>query len=232
MLTEGPNVNITGAGTNKDPYIISAEATPGGSGGRLTGEIIAYGGSIAPPGWLIANGQSVSRVTYNALFAVLGETYGAGDGVNTFTVPDLAGRFPLGADVGYLPGSTGGAMSVTLGVLNLPAHAHTITHTHSIAHDHPEQATAQDGAHGHPALLSNDETGPGANRYQAAGSSGAYSSTALLGTTNGSHRHQFNIPAFSGNSGASSAADSGSVGQGQAFGILPPFTAVTFLVKT
>lgn len=53
------------------------------------GCIQAYGGATAPDGWLICNGAAVSRTTYAALFAVVGTSFGAGDGSTTFNVPDL-----------------------------------------------------------------------------------------------------------------------------------------------
>lgn len=61
------------------------------------GAITMYGASAAPTGWLNCNGSAVSRtVTYAALFAVIGTTYGVGDGSTTFNVPDLASKFARG----------------------------------------------------------------------------------------------------------------------------------------
>lgn len=77
------------------------------------GVISAYGGTSAPSGYLLCDGTAVSRITYAALFAVLGTTYGAGDGSTTFNVPDLRQRFPLGksaAGTGATLGGTGGAI--------------------------------------------------------------------------------------------------------------------------
>jgi len=85
-------------------------------GGVPIGTIVAYGGASAPSDWLICDGSAVSRVTYANLFAVLGITYGAGDGVTTFNVPDLQQRFPLGkatAGTGSTLGATGGAIDHT-----------------------------------------------------------------------------------------------------------------------
>jgi microcystin-dependent protein len=65
-----------------------------------TGMITAYGGTTAPSGWVICNGGAYSRTTYAALFAVIGTSYGVGDGSTTFNVPDMRGRFPVGADGG------------------------------------------------------------------------------------------------------------------------------------
>ena len=72
------------------------------SGGTLyadapVGSIQAYGGSSAPWGWLLCQGQAVSRATYAELFGVIGTSFGAGDGSTTFNVPDLRGEFLRGA---------------------------------------------------------------------------------------------------------------------------------------
>lgn len=56
--------------------------------------------STAPTGWLKANGAAISRTVYADLFAAIGATYGPGDGVNTFNVPDLRGEFIRGWDDG------------------------------------------------------------------------------------------------------------------------------------
>ncbi|MCL9847349.1 phage tail protein [Ralstonia solanacearum] len=56
--------------------------------------------STAPNGWLKANGAAVSRTTYAALFTEIGTTFGAGDGANTFNLPDLRGEFLRGWDDG------------------------------------------------------------------------------------------------------------------------------------
>lgn len=83
-----------------------------GQGGRLTGEIVSYAGSTAPDGWLLCYGQAVSRTTYAALFAVLGTTFGVGDGSTTFNLPDLRSRVAAGksdmggSDNGLLTGGT------------------------------------------------------------------------------------------------------------------------------
>lgn len=63
----------------------------------LPGLISPYAGSSAPTGWLLCNGDAVSRTTYASLFAVVSTSYGVGDGSTTFNVPDLRGSIPLGA---------------------------------------------------------------------------------------------------------------------------------------
>ena len=78
------------------------------------GSIQVWPGSTAPEGWLLCNGQAVSRTTYANLFSVLGTTYGQGDGSTTFNVPDLTGRVPMGTNGTYPLASKGGETAHTL----------------------------------------------------------------------------------------------------------------------
>lgn len=100
------------------------------------GAIVDFAGAVAPTGWLLCGGQSVSRTTYSALFAAIGTTYGSADG-NSFNLPDLRGRVVAGADfsvsgasnrlnsIGSNPGQAGGAQTHTLTQDQMPAHTHT-----------------------------------------------------------------------------------------------------------
>lgn len=63
----------------------------GPTGVEPTGAMIPYAGASAPAGYLLCNGSAVSRTTYAALFAVIGTTYGSGDGSTTFNVPNAKG---------------------------------------------------------------------------------------------------------------------------------------------
>lgn len=58
-----------------------------------TGSVFPFAGITAPEGFLLCNGQAVSRFTYAKLYGVLGDTYGAGDGSTTFNLPNLVDRF-------------------------------------------------------------------------------------------------------------------------------------------
>lgn len=60
------------------------------------GVTVPYAGATAPTGWLLCNGQAVSRTSYSRLFAAIGTTYGQGDGSTTFNVPDLRECNPVG----------------------------------------------------------------------------------------------------------------------------------------
>jgi len=94
------------------------------------GIVLAYGSSNAPNGWLSCQGQEVYRGDYPDLFAVIGTTYGVGNGTTTFNLPNLAGRVVVGQGSG--DGLTSRAMGAMSGVethaLNtneMPSHSHT-----------------------------------------------------------------------------------------------------------
>lgn len=74
-----------------------------------SGVVKAFAGSTAPDGWLLCNGQAVSRSEFAALFAVIGTTYGGGDKSTTFNVPNLQGKMIIGANSTYTLGKTGGS---------------------------------------------------------------------------------------------------------------------------
>jgi len=90
-----------------------------------TGVIKMFGSGTAPTGYLLCNGAAVSRSTYSALFALVGTTYGSGDGASTFNVPDLRDRFPVGAGSTYANGGTGGEATHTLIEAEMPSHTHS-----------------------------------------------------------------------------------------------------------
>lgn len=67
------------------------------NGATLVGQVIAYAGKTVPDGYLLCNGDSVSRTTYANLFKAIGTTYGSGNGSTTFNLPELTGRVLVGA---------------------------------------------------------------------------------------------------------------------------------------
>jgi microcystin-dependent protein len=94
-----------------------------------TGGLIMWGTGTAPTGWLLCAGAAVNRTTYAALFAVIGTTFGVGDGTTTFNLPNYTNRTPYGTTVG----STGGSADAVV-----VSHTHTATvtdpgHFHNIA---------------------------------------------------------------------------------------------------
>lgn len=196
------------------------------------GGCIPYTGASGntPRGWLIADGTAVSRVTYKTYFDLVGITYGAGDGVLTFNMPDMRQKFPLGkaaSGTGAVLGATGG----------------TINHIHSFSGG----STGSAGGHGHSVSGSTDSAGShshsqGAHSHalntvasaDAAPNSpfgsvaGQTSQTDIFndsGTgTSGSHSHSVS------GSTDSVGDHSHSLGSGSTATANPPFLALNYIV--
>ncbi len=94
----------------------------------FVGEIKMFGGNFAPRGWAFCDGQLLTISSNDALFSLLGTTYG-GDGRTSFGLPDLRGRLPIhaGTGPGLAPrrlGDKGGEENNTLAIANFPTHSH------------------------------------------------------------------------------------------------------------
>lgn len=104
LVLSGAPTQPLHAATKQYVDSVGGQQTPAGSIGYFIG-------STAPLGWLECNGAAISRTTYAALFAIIGIKYGAGDGINTFNLPDFRGEFirswdhGRGIDVGRTLGS-------------------------------------------------------------------------------------------------------------------------------
>lgn len=86
-------------------------------------EIRAFPFNFAPEGWALCNGQLLPINQNQALYSLLGNTYG-GDGVTTFAVPDLRGRAPVHIGNGVTLGQSAGEENHTLTTTEMPAHSH------------------------------------------------------------------------------------------------------------
>ena len=100
--------------------------------------------ATAPSGFLLCNGQTVSRSTYAALFAILGVVFGSGDGSTTFTLPDYRDRMPVGAGTTYSVAGTGGSKDSIV-----------------VSHTHTATSTVTDSGHNHNTNSTNVFTGSG-----------------------------------------------------------------------
>ncbi len=113
--------------------------------GIPTATIVPWSDSSIPTGFLECNGAAVSRSTYSALFAIVGATYGAGDGSSTFNVPDFQNNVPVGKSNNKALASTGGADTVastgnvggstanaTLSTAQLASHSHSGSNNQNI----------------------------------------------------------------------------------------------------
>lgn len=182
-----------------------------------SGTIWMYGAAAAPTDYLLCDGSTVSRTTYSALFAVIGTTFGVGDGTTTFNVPDLRGRFPLGkaaSGTGSTLGATGGAID----------HTHTgPSHTHTgPSHMHTGPA--------HTHTFSGTTTGTDGPFHPVDTSSGSPSFGLV-----GDHDHDYSGTTGSdgtGNTGAAGTGATGADGTGASGVNNPPYLALNFIIKT
>ena len=92
------------------------------------GQISVVAFNFAPRGWALCNGQLLSISTNQALFSLLGTTYG-GNGQTTFALPDLRGRAAMNASSANPLGSVGGTETVTLAPAQMPTHSHNVNAT-------------------------------------------------------------------------------------------------------
>lgn len=198
----------------------------GGGEAHPVGALLSYAGSAAPVGWLLCDGAAVSRATYAALFAVLGTTYGAGDGSTTFNVPDLRNRVAVGSGSTYTRAQTGGAATVTLSSASLPSHSHSFSDSTDSAGSHGHSgSTDSGGSHSHSYTAASP-------RYNMLAGGGTEAATAVGGTTGsgGSHSHSVTI-----NSGGSHShtlsGSTAATGSGGSHENMPPFVAMPTIIR-
>lgn len=101
---------------------------------EYVGVIKAFAGNFTPKGYVQCNGQTMQIMQFQALYAILGTTYG-GNGTTTFGIPDLRGRSAIGSGQGlglatnHIIGEKTGQETVNILTTNMPAHSHTAIST-------------------------------------------------------------------------------------------------------
>jgi microcystin-dependent protein len=120
VFTGIPTAATAATGTSTTQLATTAFATAAIS--PFTGSILMWPTATPPAGFLLCNGQTASRATYAALFAIVGTLFGVGDGSTTFTLPNYTDRMPIGAGSLYVANSIGGSRDASL-----PTHKHTAT---------------------------------------------------------------------------------------------------------
>lgn len=168
-----------------DSAVVGPLSTAKGGTGDTTnrmpvGSVIVWTTTTAPGGFLLCDGSAVSRATYAGLFAVVGTTYGAGDGATTFNLPDMRGRVIImvdGAAARVTSASTNGANADTLGGVG-GAQTHTLS-------------TAELPSHTHATIFG---TGTGSTYRVAGDGDTTPSSTFSTGSTGGGAAHSNTQP--------------------------------------
>lgn len=177
-----------------------------------TGDLRFTALSAVETGWLVCEGQEVSRTTYAALFAAIGTTYGAGNGTTTFNVPNYIERVPMGAGATNKLGAKLGAATVALTIAQLASHSHggkTGTGTTG--------GESQTHTHGFSSATVVDLTGG----FSAIGSGGQGVGTLTETGPNGAD-HNHSVPALTINA----------EGSGEAHNNIQPSTICNVWIKT
>jgi len=225
------------------------------------GVVTQYAGTTAPSGWVLCDGSAYSRTNaaYSRLFNTISTTYGPGDGITTFNVPDLRGRFAVGltaadADFNAL-GETGGTKTETLTVNQMPSHTHVQdSHNHTQnshnhlqdAHNHTQNPhTHTQEAHTHTfSPLTENYTGGftnGATNIRLVGSSSnstdqatsiaSSSATPVINDATATNNSTTGTNQAETATNIATTATNQSTGGGAAHNNLPPYFAINFIIK-
>jgi microcystin-dependent protein len=147
--------------------------------------------NFAPKGWTMCNGQTLPINQNQALFALLGTTYG-GNGQTTFQLPDLRSRIPISMGSGHVLGERGGSESVTINVSTMPGHLHQFVASNAAATQGPT-GRAPSGAAVAPAAAA-PPPGTAVNVFGTGAANLSFAADALT-PTGGSQPHN-NIEPF------------------------------------
>jgi microcystin-dependent protein len=147
-------------------------------GDPFLGELRIFGFGQAPKGWALCNGQFLPINQNQALFSILGTTYG-GNGQTTFALPDLRGRVPIHTGAGFIEGQAGGQ------------EFHTLTQSEMPAHNHFAQAATNQS---NTSLPQNNWLGQAGNQYNANASGLTTLAAGTVTNVGGSQPHENRQP--------------------------------------
>jgi microcystin-dependent protein len=210
------NRNLAAMAGNVD----STGVVSGAAGGTITGEVKMWATATAPTGYLLCDGSVVSRTTYAALFAVIGTTFGAGDGSTTFKLPSFRDRMPIGAGASYSANTTGGSTDAVV-----VSHTHSATPSLSASHALTFTGDALGGhSHGIPT-----GAGGGSASISTIGAANPPNYTSLVsnsisaGTPSGT---------IGGSISISGSITNASTGVSATNANLPPYIGIHFIIRT
>jgi microcystin-dependent protein len=252
MPDPGGSANTWGNTLNATTQAVDAQVFANAQAGVPIGTIAMFGGATPPANWLLCQGQSLATVgTYAALFAVLQYAFG-GSGAS-FNLPNLGAQFPIGAGinlqgVGTSLGEATGSFATSIGVAQMPPHAHPIV---DVAHNHGvnqwSHTHGDGGGHGHGASQAPH------NHGVSIGGSWGYGygpnvppsplvQTGSTGMTTDTQQPAVSIAAahvgldtqtsgISLNASGTGLSTTQSVGSGAAWNVIPPFVCLNFIIK-
>lgn len=175
-----------------------------------TGAVLPFAGSVAPTGYLLCNGQSVSQSLYPKLYAAIGTTYGSGSGGTSFNVPNLKQRFPLGKSDGGTGTTLGGVGGEIDHRHSGDSHQHSLTdHWHTFNHTH-------------------DVSLPGGSQF---GSGGGFTALAA-NVVSGGPREGVNTSGVTNTNPGATPFLTNFAGGGTTSANNPPFLVLNFIIKT
>jgi len=190
-----------------------------------SGSVIPFAGSTAPSGWIICDGSAISRTTFATLFALIGTTYGAGNGSTTFNIPDLRGRLVAGFDSANATGrltssATGGVSASALGNAG-GEQAHSLSSTELASHNHSVSGNTggESVSHTHSVSVPGTTGGGASTIAQVLAGTNTAPFSASVGSNNNDHTHSFNVT-------------SGSAGSGSAHNNVQPTLIMNYIIKS
>ncbi len=225
--------DMTGAlklsGNPTDPLHAAPKQYVDSVTGVPTGGIIAFGGAVAPAGWLLCDGSAVSRATYATLFSVIGTGYGTGDGINTFNLPDGRDKNLVGKSGTKALGTSGGAASIT----TVPPHNHAIDIDTGSFGDHTHTFTTGVESQSHVHAYAGAQTHP--TGFATGANTGAQVTATNTGSNNVNHTHSGTTNLSSiGNHFHDVIGNTNSTGSNIAVGavsIQNPYVTANFIIK-
>ena len=205
-----PTAPTAAAGTNTTQLATTAFVT---QNAVLTGALLMWPTGTAPSGYLLCTGTAVSRTTYAALFAIIGTTFGAGDGSTTFNLPNYTNRMPYGTTVG----ATGGSADAIV-----VSHTHTATVTDP-QHSHSASSSVTDPGHHHSTNVSNSGGGSGPWTVQTNPTYTIDTNTATTGIS---------VSTSINNASTGISVSNATVGSSGTNANLPPYLGINFIIKS